>query len=54
MLRDEVRSVLDRAQPLLKQKGTSRERALEIFGLTEDLEVRADTLAYIDSVWDTL
>ena len=54
ILSDEVRAVLDQALPLLKQKGTSKERALEIFSLADDPQVRADTLAYIEEIWDTL
>lgn len=54
VLTDEVRNVLDQAIPLLKQKGTTLERALEIFSLTEDQELREDSLAYIKEIWDTL
>lgn len=54
VLSDEIREVLDKALPLLKQKGTSKERALEIFSLAEDPRIRADTLAYIEEIWDTL
>ncbi len=54
ILSDEVRAVLDKALPLLKLKGTSKERALEIFSLADDPQVRADTLAYIEEIWDTL
>ncbi len=35
-------------------KGTTKERALEICGLTDDPQLREDTLAYIDEIWDTL
>ncbi|MBQ3338930.1 MAG: hypothetical protein IJG82_04945 [Atopobiaceae bacterium] len=54
VLTDEVRSVLDQTIPLLKQKGTTLERTLEIFSLTEDQELREDSLAYIKEIWDTL
>ena len=54
VLTDEVRNVLDQAIPLLKQKGTTLERALEIFSKTEDQQLREDTLAYIREIWDTL
>ena len=54
VLTDEVRNVLDQAIPLLKQKGTTMELALEIFSKTEDQQLREDTLAYIREIWDTL
>ena len=54
VLTDEVRNVLDQAIPLLKQKGTSLELALEIFSKTDDQQLREDTLAYIREIWDTL
>ena len=54
VLTDEVRNVLDQAIPLLKQKGTTIELALEIFSKTEDQQLREDTLAYIREIWDTL
>ncbi|MBQ3339202.1 MAG: hypothetical protein IJG82_06390 [Atopobiaceae bacterium] len=54
VLSDEIRAVLDQALPLLKQKGTSMERVLEIISLAEDPQLRADTLAYIEEIWDTL
>lgn len=54
VLSDEIRAVLDQVLPLLKQKGTSKERALEIFSLTEDPQMCADTLAYIEEIWGTL
>ena len=54
VLTDEVRNVLDQAIPLLNQKGTTMELALEIFSKTEDQQLREDTLAYIREIWDTL
>lgn len=54
VLTDEVRNVLDQAIPLLKQKGTTMELAIEIFSKTEDQQLREDTLAYIREIWDTL
>ncbi len=54
VLTDEVRNVLDQAIPLLKLKGTTLERALEIFSQTEDPQLREDTLAYIKEIWGTL
>ena len=54
VLSDEVRDLLDRAVSLLKAKGTTKERTLEIFSLTDDPELRADSLAYIEEIWDTL
>ena len=54
VLTDEVRNVLAQAIPLLKQKGTTMELALEIFSKTEDQQLREDTLAYIREIWDTL
>lgn len=54
VLTDEVRNVLDQAIPLLKQKGTTMELALEIFSKTEDQQLREDTQAYIREIWDTL
>ena len=54
VLTDEVRNVLDQAIPLLKLKGTTLERTLEIFSQTEDPQLREDTLAYIREIWDTL
>ena len=54
VLTDEVRNVLDQAIPLLKQKGTTMELALEIFSKTEDQQLREDMLAYIREIWDTL
>ena len=54
VLTDEVRNVLDQGIPLLKQKGTTIELALEIFSKTEDQQLREDTLAYIREIWDTL
>ena len=54
VLTDEVRNVLDQAIPLLKQKGTTIELALEIFSKMEDQQLRENTLAYIREIWDTL
>ncbi len=54
VLTDEVRNVLDQAIPLLKLKGTTLERALEIFSQTEDPQLREDTLAYIKEIWGAL
>ena len=54
VLTDEVRNVLDQAIPLLKQKGTTIELALEICSKMEDQQLRENTLAYIREIWDTL
>lgn len=39
---------------LFKQKGTDKSRVLQIFGKTEDPQLREDVLAYINEIWDTL
>jgi hypothetical protein len=51
---EEARSAAYNACVLLKERGTSLERALEIFSKTDDPELRAEVLAYINEIWPIL
>ena len=54
VLDPETQAMLDKTLAALKKKGTTKDRAIEIFSKTEDLQLRFDTLDYIEQVWDSI
>ena len=54
VLDETTMAVAYQALSALKANGTTKQRACEIFSLTDDPQKRADVLAYIDEIWETL